>query len=288
MLSPQILEAIGNDDFENVVFSYIPNTAETAFSGMMKGMENHLTQKRLELFNKKDKISQEEVKKMLSLNLRVEKLIVKDSKLRTFIIDDAQRNDFVAHIYDTTYEVIKKGEDTLVVIDDSIVRGTTLERSIIHILDRLEPKNIIIVSSSPQIRYPDCYAIDMSKMYEFVAFRAVIALLKDKKMTYLLDEVYQKCKNSLNLPLNKIENHVKEIYQPFAYEEVSDKIAEMISKDYKTKVKVVYQTIDNLHQACPNHLGDWYFTGNYPTSGGNRVANRAFINFMEGRKERAY
>jgi amidophosphoribosyltransferase len=288
LLSPQILEAIGNDDFENVVFSYIPNTAETAFSGMMKGMENHLTQKRLELFNKKDKISQEEVKKMLSLNLRVEKLIVKDSKLRTFIIDDAQRNDFVAHIYDTTYEVIKKGEDTLVVIDDSIVRGTTLERSIIHILDRLEPKNIIIVSSSPQIRYPDCYAIDMSKMYEFVAFRAVIALLKDKKMTYLLDEVYQKCKNSLNLPLNKIENHVKEIYQPFAYEEVSDKIAEMISKDYKTKVKVVYQTIDNLHQACPNHLGDWYFTGNYPTSGGNRVANRAFINFMEGRKERAY
>lgn len=288
LLCPQILEAIGDDNFENTVFSYIPNTAETAFSGMMGGMEQHLTQKRIDALSKKDTLTEKEITRILSFTLRVEKLVVKDSKLRTFIIDDAQRDDFVAHIYDTTYEVIQKGKDTLVVIDDSIVRGTTLERSIIHILDRLEPKNIVIVSSAPQIRYPDCYAIDMSKMYEFVAFRAVIALLKDKKMTYLLDEVYHKCKKSLNLPLNKIENHVKEIYAPCSYQEVSDKIAHIISKDYKTKVKVVYQTIDNLHRACPNHLGDWYFTGNYPTSGGNRVANRSFINFMEGKKERAY
>jgi amidophosphoribosyltransferase len=287
-LTHQVLEAV-DFDLQNTVFSYIPNTAETAFLGLLKGIEAHLIDKRIEALRSSDNLSFDEIEKIVRFRPRVEKLVIKDTKLRTFITGDEQRDEFVAHVYDTTYEVIKKGLENIVVIDDSIVRGTTLEKSIIKMLDKLHPKKIVIVSSAPQIRFPDCYGIDMSKLGEFVAFRAALELLKDNKMSYLLEEVYHKCLASFDLPAEKVQNHVKEIYAPFTYEQISKKVAEIVrSKDTKAEVEVVYQTVEGLHNAVPEHCGDWYFTGDYPTPGGAKVANRAFVNFIENRKERAY
>ncbi len=285
LLVPQVLKAI-NFDLRNTVFSYIPNTAETSFLGLMRGVENYLIEKRKEVILE-EKPSAYSIEEMLNFQPRVEKLVLKDAKLRTFITDDESRDELVSHVYDTTYEVINKGTDTLVVIDDSIVRGTTLEKSILTLLDRLEPKKIVIVSSAPQIRFPDCYGIDMSKMKEFLAFRAVLELLKDHDKEELLDEVFDKCLASQS-EKNPV-NHVNELYQQFTYEQVSEKITEIVKpQGIKAEVEVVYQTVDNLHKACPQHLGDWYFTGDYPTPGGNRVVNRAFINYMKGVEVRAY
>ncbi|MCS7004488.1 MAG: amidophosphoribosyltransferase [Cytophagales bacterium] len=287
LLVPQILEAI-DYDLENTVFSYIPNTAETAFLGMMDAIEKYLVKERKKAIEE-GKIKGAKLEKLLSFRPRMEKLVVKDTKLRTFITDEDHRDDFITHVYDTTYEVIRKKQDTIVVIDDSIVRGSTLERSIITMLDRLEPKCIIIVSSAPQIRYPDCYGIDMAKIGEFVAFRAMIALLEEKGEKYKLQQVYQKCKEADNLDIKKVPNFVKELYEEFTYEEISQKVAQIIKLPHiQAEVKVIYQKVENLHKACPNHLGDWYFTGNYPTAGGNRIVNKAFIHFMEGKKTRAY
>ncbi|WP_027004000.1 amidophosphoribosyltransferase [Hugenholtzia roseola] len=286
LLCPQVLEAI-EYDLENTIFSYIPNTAETSFLGLVKGMEAFLIEKRTQTL-KETELSEEQIRKILSFRPRVEKLVLKDTKMRTFITEDQQRDDLVAHVYDTTYEIVRKGVDTLVVIDDSIVRGTTLEKSILKMLDRLSPKRIVIVSSAPQIRFPDCYGIDMSLQEEFIVFRALLELLRETHQLYKLEEVYEKCQASMELPIEQVENHVKELYQLFDYEQISDKIAQMISKNIKAEVKIIYQTVENLHKACPNHTGDWYFTGDYPTAGGHRVANRAFMNFMEGKKERAY
>lgn len=287
LLRTQVLEAI-NYDMDNTVFSYIPNTAESAFLGLVESLENYLVEQRIKALHEW-KLNEHDLNKVLAFRPRVEKLVIKDAKLRTFITDDAHRNDMVANVYDTTYEVINKRTDNLVVLDDSIVRGTTLEKSIITLLERLEPKSIVIVSSAPQIRYPDCYGIDMSRMYEFVAFRALLALLKDTKQTYLLEETYNQCVETLQLEVHKIKNLVQPLYALFSDEQISNKIAEIIKPPHiKAEVKVVYQTIDNLHKACPNHTGDWYFSGNYPTLGGNRIVNKAFINFMEGKKERGY
>ncbi|KAA9332611.1 amidophosphoribosyltransferase [Adhaeribacter soli] len=287
LLCAQILEAI-NFDLPNTVFSYIPNTAETSFLGMVKGMEQYLREHRIASSHNKS-ISPEELDEILAFRPRVEKLVIKDVKLRTFITDDNNRDDLVTHVYDTTYEVIKKGVDTVVVIDDSIVRGTTLEKSIIRMLDRLEPKKIVIVSCAPQIRYPDCYGIDMSKLKEFVAFRAMLNLLDATGKSHLLEDVYKKCKEADGTERMMQENFVQELYAPFTAEEVSQEIARIVkAKDVKAEVDVIYQTIENHHLACPNHSGDWYFTGNYPTPGGNRVVNRAFINFMENNQNRAY
>jgi amidophosphoribosyltransferase len=287
LLRTQVLEAI-NYDMDNTVFSYIPNTAESAFLGLVESLENYLVEQRIKALHEW-KLNEHDLNKVLSFRPRVEKLVIKDAKLRTFITDDAHRNDMVANVYDTTYEVINKRTDNLVVLDDSIVRGTTLEKSIITLLERLEPKSIVIVSSAPQIRYPDCYGIDMSRMYEFVAFRALLALLKDTKQTYLLEETYNQCVETLQLEVHKIKNLVQPLYALFSDEQLSNKIADIIKPPHiKAEVKVVYQTIDNLHKACPNHTGDWYFSGNYPTLGGNRIVNKAFINFMEGKKERGY
>lgn len=285
LLVPQVLKSI-NSDLKNTVFSYIPNTAETSFLGLMRGVEKFLIAKRKEVILE-GKPSADSIEEMLNFQPRVEKLVLKDAKLRTFITDDSNRDELVSHVYDTTYEVINKHTDTLVVIDDSIVRGTTLEKSILTLLDRLEPKKIVIVSSAPQIRFPDCYGIDMSKMKDFLAFRAVLELLKDHNKEELLDEVFDKCLASQS-DKNPV-NHVNELYEPFTYEQVSEKITEIVKPaGMKAEVEVVYQTVENLHKACPNHLGDWYFTGNYPTPGGNRVVNRAFINYMKGVEVRAY
>lgn len=284
-LVPHVLKAV-NFDLKNTVFSYIPNTAETSFLGLVGGIEDYLSAKRKEIVleNKPGSFTAEEI---LSFRPRVEKLVLKDAKLRTFITSDDERDDLVSHVYDTTYEVIKKGIDNLVIVDDSIVRGTTLEKSILTLLDRLGPKKIVIVSSAPQIRFPDCYGIDMSKMRDFLAFRAVLALLKEHGKETLLDEVFDKCLaagSSMDQP-----NHVNRLYQEFSYEEVSAKITEIVRpKGMKADLEVVYQTVDGLHKACPEHLGDWYFTGDYPTPGGNRVVNRAFVNFMKGVTVRAY
>lgn len=285
LLIPQILRSI-NFDLKNTVFSYIPNTAETSFLGMTAGLEDYLINQRKDIILD-GKPHMDSLEQILSFRPRIEKLVIKDAKLRTFITDDAHRDDLVAHVYDTTYEVIKKNQDTVVLIDDSIVRGTTLEKSILRMLDRLQPKKIVVVSSAPQIRFPDCYGIDMSRMKDFVAFRAVLALLKETGKDDLLEEVYEKC---LRSPYNKnAPNYVKELYEPFTYEQVSRKISEIVTPaDLKAKVEIVYQTVANLHKACPNHSGDWYFTGNYPTPGGNRVVNKAFVNFMEGKMIRAY
>lgn len=285
LLIPQILRSI-NFDLKNTVFSYIPNTAETSFLGMTAGLEDYLINQRKDIILD-GKPHMDSLEQILSFRPRIEKLVIKDAKLRTFITDDAHRDDLVAHVYDTTYEVIKKDQDTVVLIDDSIVRGTTLEKSILRMLDRLQPKKIVVVSSAPQIRFPDCYGIDMSRMKDFVAFRAVLALLKETGKDDLLEEVYEKC---LRSPYNKnAPNYVKELYEPFTYEQVSRKISEIVTlADLKAKVEIVYQTVANLHKACPNHSGDWYFTGNYPTPGGNRVVNKAFVNFMEGKMIRAY
>lgn len=285
LLVPQILKSI-NFDLKNTVFSYIPNTAEIAFLGMMEGMEDYLSAKRKEVvIDGKPHVGS--LDDFLSFRPRVEKLVIKDAKLRTFITDDDHRDEMVAHVYDTTYEVIRKGVDTLVIIDDSIVRGTTLEKSILTMVSRLEPKKVVIVSSAPQIRFPDCYGIDMSKMNEFVVFRAMVALLEDKGKEYMLEEVYQKCKHAIETKADV--NYVNELYNQFDYEEISHKVAEIVKPDLmQADLDVIYQTVDNLHEACPNHLGDWYFTGNFPTQGGMRVANQSFVNFMDGNLVRAY
>lgn len=289
LLCPQILEAV-NSDIKNTVFSYIPNTAEIAFYGMVEGMNKYVkTLQRDMLINRDEKMTNEELTDILNLAPRVEKIAIKDVKLRTFITQDADRGEMVAHIYDTTYGLIKKGTDTLVVLDDSIVRGTTLKQSILKILDRLGPKKVIVVSSAPQIRYPDCYGIDMSRMGEFVAFEAAISLLKETGQEDTIVEVYKKCKDSQSLPKEDVENYVKAIYAPFTEQQISDRIAKIITpKNINAEVEVIYQTLDNLHIACPDHLGDWYFSGDYPTPGGNKVVNRAFANWMEGKNQRAY
>jgi amidophosphoribosyltransferase len=288
-LTPSILEAVGHD-IENTVFSYIPNTAAVAYYGLVEELNAHCNKiAREKILQLGSDMTPEAVEKILSLRPRIEKVAIKDAALRTFITADMQRNELVAHVYDITYGSIRKGIDNLVVLDDSIVRGTTLKKSIIRILDRLEPKKIVIASSAPQIRYPDCYGIDMAKLSDFVAFHAAIALLKDTGQSDIINEVYKKCKAQESLPIGQVVNHVKEIYAPFLFEQVSDKITELLTpKDIVSKVQIVYQKIEDLHQACPNHLGDWYFTGNYPTPGGNRVVNRSFINFIEGKSERAY
>ncbi len=285
LLVPQVLKAI-NFDLKNTIFSYIPNTAETAFLGMMAEIESYLISKQKDIILD-GKPSVDSLEDILSFRPRVEKIVTKDVKLRTFITDDTHRDELVTHVYDTTYEVVNKGKDTLVVIDDSIVRGTTLEKSILKMLDRLGPKKIVVVSSAPQIRFPDCYGIDMSRMVDFVAFRAVIQLIKEQGKDFLLGEVYEQCLQSENdeHPVN----HVKRLYDLFAYEEISAKIADIVRPEgMKADVQVVFQTVDNLHKAIPNHSGDWYFTGNFPTPGGMRVANRAYVNYMQGRLVRAY
>ncbi len=286
LLVPQIMEAV-EGDLQNTVFSYIPNTAETAFYGMVEAFDIHLTElKKDEL---KRKCNPNEIDRILNQRIRIEKIAIKDVKLRTFITQDQDRDDLVAHVYDITYGTVQKDKDNLVIIDDSIVRGTTLKKSIIRILDRLDPKRIVIVSSSPQIRYPDCYGIDMAKLGDFIAFRATLELLKDTGNEEVTNRVYNKCKAQQKFPKEEIVNFVKEIYAPFSDQEVSDKIAEMLkSTGINAEIKVIYQTVDNLHLACPNDLGDWYFTGNYPTPGGNKVVNNSFVNFIEGRNERSY
>jgi amidophosphoribosyltransferase len=287
-LAPIILENV-NHDFENTVFSFIPNTAEVAYYGMLYGVENYLNDYKVKRLTENPNMPAAELSHLLSLRPRVEKIAVKDVKMRTFITDDASRDEMVSHVYDITYGSVKANTDTLVVIDDSIVRGTTLQKSILSILDRLNPKKIIIVSSAPQIRYPDCYGVDMSRMYDFIAFRALIGLLKDTKQEHVLQEVYDKCKASLSTPVSQHVNHVKELYDLFTADEISAKISEIVRPNHIfADVKVIYQTIENLHKACPKNLGDWYFTGDYPTPGGNRVANKAFMNYMEGKNERAY
>ncbi|PHQ55428.1 MAG: amidophosphoribosyltransferase [Lutibacter sp.] len=288
LVFPQILEKIDND-IKNTVFSYIPNTAETSFYGMREAAEDFLNlQKTATILDGKRSLSTDEVKEILSERPRVEKLAIKDAKLRTFIADDSSRDDLVAHIYDVTYGVVKPG-DNLVIIDDSIVRGTTLKKSIIKILDRLTPKKIIVVSSAPQIRYPDCYGIDMAKIGDFIAFKAAIELLKDTNQYHIVKEVYKKSVAQRKLEDTEIVNYVKEVYAPFTNEHISDKIAQMLkTESINSEVEIIYQTVENLHKACPDHLGDWYFTGNYPTPGGNRVVNDAFINFYEGTNKRAY
>ncbi len=277
-------------DFENTVFSYIPNTAAVAFYGMIKGLNKFCNQlKKERILTLKGKCSEADLDKILSLRPRIETIAVKDVKMRTFITEDQKRDDLVAHVYDVTYGIVNNDVDNLVIMDDSIVRGTTLKRSIIRILDRLHPKKIIIVSSAPQIRYPDCYGIDMAKLGDFIAFNAAIELLKENQQTHIIDEVYQLCKAQEQLPKEEIKNHVKKIYEPFTAQQISDKIAQMIkTPKVNAEISVVYQTIEELHKAIPVHNGDWYFSGNYPTPGGNKVVNKAFINYIEGKDERAY
>jgi len=285
---PEILKKIDND-ISNTVFSYIPNTAETSFYGMSEAAEDFLNQQKLKKILKgKREISAEELNTILSERPRIEKIAIKDVKLRTFIADDNSRDDLVEHVYDITYGVVKS-TDNLVIIDDSIVRGTTLKKSIIKILDRLNPKKIVIVSSAPQIRYPDCYGIDMAKIGDFIAFRAALELLKDTDQYHIVTDVYKKCIKQRVKEDAGIENFVKDIYAPFSAQQVSDKIAEMLkTSEIKADVHVLYQTLEGLHEACPDHSGDWYFSGDYPTNGGKRVVNEAFINFYEGKNKRAY
>lgn len=289
LLTPAILKSV-DGDVDNTVLSYIPNTAETAFYGMVKGFEDYIINDTKDKIKKSyGKLSEDELDTLLHRRPRVEKVAIKDIKLRTFITQDAGRDDLVGHVYDVTYGTLRKNLDNLVIIDDSIVRGTTLKKSIIRILDRLGPKRIVVVSSSPQIRYPDCYGIDMAKLGDFIAFKAAIQLLKDRGWESVINEVYKKSKAQEELPKEEIVNYVKDIYAPFTDEEISDKIAEMLrTREIKAEVRIVYQTIENLHRACPRNLGDWYFTGDYPTPGGNKVVNRSFINFIEGRNVRAY
>ena len=289
LLAPIILKRI-QYDFTNTIFSYIPNTSETAFYGMIKGIRDYLTDWKIDQIKEKNgSLTNEQIREILSIEPRVEKIAIKDAKLRTFIADEGSRHDLVAHVYDVTYGVIKNEQDTLVIIDDSIVRGTTLKDSIIRILDRLHPKKIIVVSSAPQIRYPDCYGIDMTRLDSFVAFNAAIELLKDNGKENIIAEVYTKCKEQENLPKEEVVNYVKEIYRLFPEEQISAKIAKLLKPEgCNAEVEIVYQTVENLHIACPNDTGDWYFTGDYPTPGGNRVVNASFINYMEGRGGRAY
>jgi len=291
LLSTQICKAIDND-FENTVFSFVPNTAESAFLGMVKGMEQKLNARKAKKIHKlcqSGDNTQKKIEKILKIPLRVEKIVIKDEKLRTFIADDSTRGGMVAHGYDVTYGIVKNDVDTLVLMDDSIVRGTTLRDSIITIVSRLRPKKIVVVSSAPQIRYPDCYGIDMSKMKNFVAFKALVELLKENGKEKLLKKAYNRCKEQANLKASKVRNEVQVLYNEFTYDEISERIAKIVTPEgIKPEVTVIYQTVEGLHEACPNHLGDWYFTGNYPTPGGNKVINRAFMYFMEGLDKRAY
>jgi amidophosphoribosyltransferase len=288
MVVPEILKEI-NYDLENTVFSYIPNTAETAFYGMLKGVEDYLNdEKKRKIIALGSNPDEQKLTDILAMRPRVEKLAIKDAKLRTFITNDSDRNDMVAHVYDVTYGIVRKGIDNLVIIDDSIVRGTTLKRSIIKILDRLGPKKIIIVSSAPQIRYPDCYGIDMAIMGDFIAFQAAIELIKERGMTSMLEEIYHSAKEELK-STGKIQNMAKKIYEPFTYQEVSNKVAQLVTPaGTNAEVKVIFQTVEDLRIACPNNHGDWYFSGNFPTHGGMKVGNRAYMNFFEGKKIRAY
>ncbi|WOI22574.1 amidophosphoribosyltransferase [Nonlabens ulvanivorans] len=288
LLFPKIMEFIDHD-IDNTVFSYIPNTAETSFYGMVEAAHAVLNeQKRDAIIAGEGKLTAQQVEDTLSRKLRTEKIAIKDAKLRTFITEDSSRDDLVAHVYDVTYGVVKEN-DNLVIIDDSIVRGTTLKKSILKMMDRLKPKKIVVVSSAPQIRYPDCYGIDMARLEGLVAFRAALALHEDRGTYDTVEDIYKKCKSQINFKDKDVVNYVKELYAPFTDQEVSNKIGELLSDDdLNAEVKIVYQTVDNLHKACPKNLGDWYFTGDYPTNGGNRVVNRAYINFFEKNDERAY
>ena len=288
LLMPEVLKAIDHDTV-NTVFSFIPNTAETSFYGMVEAAQDELNkQKNDTILAEKETLTDARLQEILAHRLRTEKIAIKDAKLRTFITEDSSRDDLVAHVYDVTYGVVKP-DDNLVIIDDSIVRGTTLKKSILKMMDRTNPKKIVVVSSAPQIRYPDCYGIDMARLENLVAFEAALALLKDNNKLHIIEEVYEKCKKQVDLEDREVKNFVKEIYAPFTDEQISDKIAELLSNDtIKAEVKIIFQSVDNLHKACPKNLGDWYFTGDYPTFGGNRVVNRAFINFYEGSTERAY
>lgn len=289
LLAPIILETI-NYNFADTIFSYIPNTSETAFYGMIQGIRDYLVEWKIrEIRDRNGSLTDDHIKQIISIEPRVEKIAIKDAKLRTFITDEGSRHDLVAHVYDVTYGVIREEKDSLVIIDDSIVRGTTLKDSIIRILDRLHPKKIIVISSAPQIRYPDCYGIDMTRLDAFIAFNAAIALLHETGQNNIITEVYRKCKEQENLPKEEVVNYVKEIYRPFTDEQISAKIAELLKPDEcGAEVEIVFQTVQNLHEACPNDTGDWYFTGDYPTPGGNRVVNASFINFVEGRDGRSY
>jgi amidophosphoribosyltransferase len=289
LLVPQILETIDHD-LDNSVFSFIPNTAEVSFYGMIKGLEDYLNDRKFEQIRSLgDNVTEEKLREIIYQRARIEKIAIKDAKLRTFITQDDSRDDLVAHVYDITYGSVKRNQDNLVVIDDSIVRGTTLKQSILKILDRLDPKKIVVVSSAPQIRYPDCYGIDMAKMGDFIAFEAAITLLHETGRQQVIQDVYNKCLAQADLPRDQIRNWVKEIYTPFTAEEISAKIAQLLTPvNIKAKVEIVYQKVENLHLACPKNLGDWYFTGDYPTPGGNKVVNKAFINWIEGKNVRAY
>lgn len=289
LLAPTLLEKI-DYDIDNAVFSYIPNTAETSYLGLMEGVRHFIKERQCDqILSNLENITAEQLREILRHEPRFEKIAIKDVKMRTFIAADSGRDDMVGHVYDVTYGIVKNQKDTLIVIDDSIVRGTTLKKSILRILDRLHPKKIIIVSSAPQIRYPDCYGIDMAKLGDFCAFAAAIELLKESGRTFVIDDVYKRCKEQQFLPKEEIVNCVKDIYRPFSAEQISAKIAEMLTpRDIDAEVEIVFQSIENLHAACPNDTGDWYFTGNYPTPGGNKVVNTSFINYIEGRNQRAY
>lgn len=289
LLAPAVIEKLEND-IDNTVFSYIPNTASTSFYGILEGVNDWLKTRRTEqLMSENGTLTPARIKEILTYRIRHEKILVKDAKMRTFITNDADREDLVGHAYDVTYGIIKPNVDTLVIIDDSIVRGTTLKTSILKILGRLEPKKIIVVSSAPQILYPDCYGIDMSRLKDFVAFRALLELLKDTKQEHKLNEVYELCKLEMQKPVEDMVNQVNQLYNMFTQEQISDKIAEIVTpEDFKPKVEIIYQTVENMHKAIPNHSGDWYFTGNFPTQGGVKIANRAFIYFMEKNTARAY
>jgi amidophosphoribosyltransferase len=288
-LAPQVLQAIGYH-LRHTIVSFIPNTAEIAFYGLIKGLEDYLKEVTLQrIMDNKDTLTATEMRALINRRVRIEKIAIKDVKLRTFITEDASRNEMVQHVYDITYGTVEAGVDTLVIIDDSIVRGTTLKESIIKMLDRLSPKKIVIVSSAPQIRYPDCYGIDMSRMGDFIAFQAAVALLQDTHNDQVLQHTYELCQQAaLNNTLHE-HNYVKKVYELFTYEQISSKIADLLmSAGVKTDVEVIYQSLEGLHNACPHNLGDWYFTGNYPTPGGNKVANRAFMNYIEHQEKRGY
>lgn len=289
LVVPKILEAVEHD-VTNTVVSFIPNTAEVCFYGMVKGLEDHLNRNKIErVKGLGPNPSPEDIEEIMLERARAEKITIKDAKLRTFISEDATRDDLVAHVYDIAYGTVRPGEDNLVVIDDSIVRGTTLKKSILRILDRLGPKKIVVASSAPQIRYPDCYGIDMAKMGDFIAFQAAVSLLKERGMENILQDTYEAAKKELEKPLAEIQNPVTAIYEPFTEGEISDRISELLTPaDMGAEVKIIFQSVEDLHSACPNHKGDWYFTGDYPTPGGRRVVNKAFVYYMEGRTERAY
>lgn len=287
LLFPHLLKAIDHD-LENTVFSYIPNTAETSFYGMIGAAQSHVKKELTTALLADKRPDQETIERLINQKPRIEKIAIKDAKLRTFITEDSSRDDLVAHVYDVTYGVVKP-TDNLVIIDDSIVRGTTLQKSILKMLDRLQPKKIIVLSSAPQIRYPDCYGIDMAKLQDFIAFEAAIALHKDQgSLTAVLEDIYHQCQASLALPVSEVTNCVKALYAPFTDEMISQKIANLLQVNIRSEVEIIFQKIEDLHRACPGHLGDWYFSGNYPTPGGNRMVNRAFMNFYEGKSARAY